>query len=490
MGSRWSSAAPGAGAGGGVVVWLRSERTQWDRSERMSKMRGYPVAVLVLASVFATACGSGTAARAGGVGGTGPAGSGGDANGGDTGAGGDANGGEPSPGDLGGAAVIEGGASTHGGASGGASTGGTIGGGSGGATGESGGSEGGDSSIGGLDGTGGSGGSGGPGGSGGSGDLGGSGGRYGSGGSGGSGGGGGMGGGSGAPRSLEMGRTLWGVDYPHNTDGLSVRDGILFSVWTRIPDPGTALFGDPTTVWSRGNLDVVTLDAANWNIIAIDGNCSVIIYDGQYGEEFGPVGTVRARYNANTMFGTLGAYWIGDYSYFESDYYALGRTQEEVKDWVWVAWHVVLHPDDSFTVRQWLRFGPGGPVFDATNAGTDLIARDVVVARMIELGEPEASANAWTPDATVAEVSIGENNGYFWHARIAQGTVSPTLAELTAISEFREADTGAWAFYPLEWRDGAPFLDDTSGHGHHLQMMTNVDGPGTLYAGPPAPVLP
>jgi hypothetical protein len=292
-----------------------------------------------------------------------------------------------------------------------------------------------------------------------------------------------------AAYSIELSRTLWGIDYVVGVDLPPIREGLLFSAWTRVPDPGTAVSGDPASLWSRGNFNVLVLNAAAWNLIAIDGNCSVMEYDGAYGDEFGPPGTIRARYNANTMFGTLGTYWIGDYSYFESDFYQNGRTEDEVKGWVWVAWQVVLNADDSFTVRQWLKFGPDGAVLDASGPEAETITRAAVIARMKELGEPDATADAWTPDAAVATMYLGENNGYLWHARLEQRADEPTLVELEAIARLADADADAWAFYPLEWRDGAADLADRSGHGRDLSIRTDGEAIGTLYQGPAAPAL-
>ncbi|MBN1524512.1 MAG: hypothetical protein JW904_08520 [Spirochaetales bacterium] len=288
--------------------------------------------------------------------------------------------------------------------------------------------------------------------------------------------------------SLELSRTLWGVDYLVSTDAPSIADGILFSAWTRIPDPGTAVSGEPGTLWTRGNLNVLIVNSTNWDIIAIDGNSSVIEYNGEYGDEFGLPGTIRARYNANTMFGTMGSYWIGDYSCYDSDYYANGRTQDEVKDWVWVAWFIRLNNDDSFTIRQWLKFGADGEVFPAADPGSDTVNRTAVRNRMIELGADPSVANAWIPDNTVLNFVIGENNGYFWHARLEERSDLPTLQELEEISGLENADSDAWAFYPLEWRRDAPFIEDTSGNGHHLNIMSNEVNTGTVYPGPAAPL--
>ena len=66
--------------------------------------------------------------------------------------------------------------------------------------------------------------------------------------------------------TIEFGRKLWGSDYATRADVPA--GGTLFSVWTKIPDPGSSY------PWSRGNMDVYLLAGNDWYFRCLVGNSS------------------------------------------------------------------------------------------------------------------------------------------------------------------------------------------------------------------------
>jgi hypothetical protein len=257
--------------------------------------------------------------------------------------------------------------------------------------------------------------------------------------------------------SLEFGRTLYGSDYA--TRASVPAGGTLFSVWTRIPDPGASY------PWSHGNLDVYVLYGNNWYFRCLVGNSTAN-------------SATDARYNANSMlFANPGDLWVGDYSYYESGF---GHPDAPYRDWVWVAWLVIVNPS-SFEIHQWLKFGVRG---DIVAAGDSSPAFAEVRAILVENGWTQAAASAWTP-GDAQSFQVGKDNGYLTHARmLARGSL-PSLAELDAIARSDAADPSAWADYRLAWGGNAPDLSDRSGNGRHLTLAQG----GTLYAGPPGPAF-
>ena len=259
------------------------------------------------------------------------------------------------------------------------------------------------------------------------------------------------------PSSIEFGRKQWGTDDAIRSN--APEGGTLFSVWTKIPDPGSAY------PWGRGNMDVYVLRGNVWYFRCLVGNTSAN-------------SPTDARYNANTMlFANPGETWVTDYSYYESGF---GQVEAPLRDWVWVAWQVIVSPT-SFTIRQWLKFGIDGEVFAA---GESAVTFADVRTILIDKGWTMAAVNAWTPsDATSFEV--GKDNGYLSYARMfALGTV-PALAELDTIARSDSALTSAWADFRLDWVGGVPNLSDRSGHGRDL----TIEAGGQLYEGLAGPSL-
>lgn len=257
--------------------------------------------------------------------------------------------------------------------------------------------------------------------------------------------------------SIEVARTQWGNDYATRPD--APQGGTLFSVWTKIPDPGTSY------PWSRGNMDVYVLRGNGWHIRFIVGNSSAN-------------SPTDARYNANSMlFADPAGTWVGDYSYYES---GGGHVEAPYRDWVWAAWQVVI-ANGSFTIRQWLKLGTSGAVFAA---GESTVTFDQLRSVLTSNGWSAASAAAWSPsDAT--DFQVGYEHGYLTRARMQARSTAPTLAELETIARHTTPDASAWADYPFVWSGGAADLHDQSGHGRNLVPKTG----GTLYQGVAGPSL-
>jgi hypothetical protein len=271
--------------------------------------------------------------------------------------------------------------------------------------------------------------------------------------------------------SLEVGRTEWGNDDATRDDVPG--NGILFSVWTKIPNTNTSY------PWSRGNMDVFVLRGTNWYFICLTGNMSAQSAD-------------NARYAANTMlFGSSpqhpGGSWVEDYGYYESS----GERDENgapvlhpeapYRDWVWVAWWIV-RGEDRFIVRQWLKFGLDGSIVVDNSPNFREVTFDKARELLSSRGWSADETAAWVPgDAT--SFQVGKHDGYLTHARMAAQNSEPTPEELDAIARHATVDTSAWADYPLVWSNGAPYLGDQSGHGHDLSLPSG----GTLYAGPAGP---
>ena len=256
--------------------------------------------------------------------------------------------------------------------------------------------------------------------------------------------------------SIEVGRTFWGHDYAERPD--APQGGTLFSVWTRIPDPG------PSYPWQRGNMDVYLLRGANWYLWCVVGNSSA-------------ESPSDARYNANSMlFIHPGDTWIGDYSYYES---GGGYADAPYRDWVWAAWQVIVG-SDAFTLRQWLKFGASGPVL---RAGQSVLTFAEVRRIMQENGSSAQEAEAWTPSDALS-FQVGADHGYLMQARMQALSREPTLEELEQVAR-GDGAASVWADYPFTWTDDAPYLIDVSGHGRDLTIPTG----GALYPGPEGPAL-
>ena len=212
-------------------------------------------------------------------------------------------------------------------------------------------------------------------------------------------------------------------------------------------------------------MDVYVLSGSNWYFRCLVGNSSAS-------------SPTNARYNANSMlFANPGEHWGGDYSYYESDY---GHPDALYRDWVWVAWQVIVNPS-SFTIRQWLKFGVDGVVF-AAGESTPTFAQARV--SLVQNGWTQAAANAWTP-GDARSFQVGKDNGYLSHARIMARNSIPSLAELDAIARNDVADASAWADYRLDWANGVADLSDRSGN---QRPLTRAPG-GTLYPGPTGPAF-
>jgi hypothetical protein len=255
--------------------------------------------------------------------------------------------------------------------------------------------------------------------------------------------------------SLEVGRTMFGSDYAERAD--VPQGGTLFSLWTKIPDPG------PSYPWKRGNMNVYLLRGANWYVWCLVGNSSA-------------ESPSDARYNANSMlFIRPGDMWVGDYSYFES-----GGNQPDApyRDWVWAAWQIIVS-SDAFTLRQWLKFGADGPV---QKAGESVITFSKVRNIMMENGWNAEDAESWQP-ADAVSFQVGSDHGYLTHARMEALSREPTLEELEDIAR-GGGQASAWGDYPFVWSDGGPYLDDVSGHGRDLALAPGA----TLYPGVPGPL--
>jgi hypothetical protein len=257
--------------------------------------------------------------------------------------------------------------------------------------------------------------------------------------------------------TIEFGRKLWGSD--HATRAGVPAGGTLFSVWTKIPDPGSSY------PWSRGNMDAYVLSGNNWYFRCLVGNSSAR-------------SPTNARYNANTMlFANPGETWIADYSYYES---GEGHPEAPYRDWVWVAWQVLVGKD-AFTIRQWLKLGIDGEVFAAGESSPTFAEARAI---LVENGWSQSAAAAWTPGEATS-FQVGKDDGFLSHARMMARTTLPALTELDAIARRDAADPSAWADYRLAFANGKPDLSDRSGNGRDLTLANG----GTLYEGPPGPAF-
>ena len=254
--------------------------------------------------------------------------------------------------------------------------------------------------------------------------------------------------------ALEVGR----ADPDHAVRADVPAGGTLFSVWTKIPDPGS------NYPWSRGNMDVYVLSGPSWHMRCLVGNSSA-------------TSPTQASYNANSMiFADPAGTWAGDYSYYQAD---AKLTDATVRGWVWVAWQVVVD-SDLVTARQWLKFGIDGAVFAA---GESAPTFESLRAAIVTNGASPADASAWTPtDAT--HFQVGSDHGYLFHARIEARSTAPELVELEAIARSTAPDPSAWADYLFDWQDGAANLADQSGHGRDLQLAPG----GALFPSRDAPI--
>ncbi len=278
-------------------------------------------------------------------------------------------------------------------------------------------------------------------------------------------------------------------------------NGILFSVWTHIPDD---LSTPVLNTLNRGNMIVYSLEATNWNLLALVGNIYVW-------------GDGGAGYNANIMLG-LGGVWAGDYSCYQT--LEMNRMSiAAVSDWIWVAWQVVINPDKSFTFRQWLKFGAQGTVqgmgdYLVSPDGEENVSLSYLRAFVTDTPHPDDSihnlnagtvhnggntmssneAAVWEPGPLYrfqigwdnSYSGVGEHgNSYLYHARMEALSTKPTLSRLEEIANLTSPDTSAWGDWSLEWSSDMSGLQDRSGQGHHLTISNG----GSLNQGIPAPVL-
>jgi hypothetical protein len=212
-------------------------------------------------------------------------------------------------------------------------------------------------------------------------------------------------------------------------------------------------------------MDDYVLYGQNWYMRCLTGNSSA-------------ASATSASFNANSMlFADPSGTWVNDYSY----YLNTAMTESQVRGWVWAAWQVVVNAN-SFTIRQWLKFGLNGAVVAAGESNPTFT--EIRSALVSMRGFTASRAAAWVPgDAT--SFHVGKDNGYLTHARMAATSATPTLAALDTIARANAADTSAWADYELVWVNGAPNLSDRSGHGRNL----SIEAGGTLYAGPAGPAF-
>jgi hypothetical protein len=275
---------------------------------------------------------------------------------------------------------------------------------------------------------------------------------------------------TGQVHSLEFGHTGDnGKDYCNPVPAPA--GGTLFSVWTKVP--GTLEY--PASAGKiRGNMIVYRLYGTNWGLMALVGNIDA------YPQ--GDPGGAGGIYNANYMFG-LGSEG-GDYSVF---YDRTRRPLSVLNDWIWVAWQVVVNPNKSITFRQWLKYGIDGQVFAAGNqkgfTGQPLEKEGEEIAYFSQ--QPGEAVNFQVGYNNYYDNEQHIPNSYLCHARMEALGMEPTLEYLDAISRLNHPDASAWADYELNWVDGAPNLQDRSGHGRNLSVK---DG-GVLYQGPLSPVF-
>jgi hypothetical protein len=247
--------------------------------------------------------------------------------------------------------------------------------------------------------------------------------------------------------SLEMGRSVG----DHCISSTSPTSGLLFSVWTRIPEPGPV-------PWSRGRMTVHVVRGTNWEI-----ECSV-------GLSSANVGGV-ARYQANmTYLAGTSRTSLGEFAVHDS---GLNLEEEQARGWVWAAWQTTRSAG-TLSMRQWLKFG-GSPVFAAGSSELTLSAARQL---LVDAGWTAAQASAWTPSLN-SNFQVGVDNCYLCQARVEETNETPTLTKLEAIAVAREPDALCWAQYPLVWESGSANTQDASSSARHLIPS------GTIYEGPP-----
>jgi len=263
-----------------------------------------------------------------------------------------------------------------------------------------------------------------------------------------------------AVSSVEFGQETDGFDYCVRRDAPS--GGTLFSVWTHIPDD----WGN----WGH-NMDVYVLYGENWHMRCLVANM--------------PESDDPCLYNANSMiFANPYELWAGDYTL---DYRSVPRSQ--AVGWVWVAWQVIVN-SNSFTIRQWLKFGIDGAVI-LTNE--DVAPFSELREFLLVYGNNEWAydngyewtqeiADAWTPTDAVS-FQVGKDNSYLCHARMDAMSEEPSLEYLDQIARGTAPLNTAWADYELNWRRGKANLSDRSGNGRDLE----IESDGTLYEGEISP---
>jgi hypothetical protein len=246
--------------------------------------------------------------------------------------------------------------------------------------------------------------------------------------------------------SLEMGRSAGDFCSLSNAP----TSGLLFSVWTRIPDPGVV-------PWSRGRMVVYIVRGTNWEI-----ECSV-------GLSSANVNSV-ARYQADmTYLAGSSRTLVGTFALYDS---GLNLAEEQARGWVWAAWQL-SRSGGSLSMRQWLKFSNSSVIAAGNSDLTLTNARQ----QLVGAGWTAAQASAWVPSLN-SSFQVGGDNCYLCQARVEETNEPPSLTKLEAIAVAKEPDALCWAQYPLMWEDGAANLSDASGNGRHLTST------GVLHEGP------
>lgn len=272
---------------------------------------------------------------------------------------------------------------------------------------------------------------------------------------------------SGAPAlvySVEQGRVEYGNDYVARPD--VAPSGVLFSLWCRIPEQIS------TYPYTRGNMEVYTLQFGNWLARCIGGNINAN-------------SAVDCSYNANSMIlcdgtsvGEPNNSYAGDYTYSVDS----GLPVAQVNGFVFLAWQF-YNDGANLVMRQWHRYAGGAlyPVMESIVPYATLRA-DVVS----NAGWNPANAALWTPSMTPVSFKVGSTfstcNGMYVQARMESTTGNPSAAHILAISEQTGPDPTAWGDWALKWDTdlGAADLTDRSGNGRPLILQPG----GTLYQGP------
>jgi hypothetical protein len=240
--------------------------------------------------------------------------------------------------------------------------------------------------------------------------------------------------------------------------------GTLISCWGIPP----AITGDYPH--SRGNFTLVDLLGAALQVSGLTANLEIATEHVNGG-----------KYNANSMAYAIdggGTGYINDYTPF-----SVGGAIPE-RDALGPQFYViqVVVGGSSVTLRQWTKPGRGAAIrYNATTKTFTQLRADLVA----NAGWTTTRANAWSP-SDISSILIGDilngDNPYYGdmtRVRVYGMSTEPTLAWIDTLSFKDDADTAAWADWPLEWVSGAAVLTDRSGNGRNLTLHSG----GTLYQG-------